>query len=206
MLKYFYCHVIDLPCSAVLGVQHRDSDSFPYRLLQNIECSSSFFTVGPCLSCSFLTFIWNCHILMEQPFWKFTFQKCTGHAEFSCAIRPSDNLGSSYIVPSHLSDPVSPTHTHLWPREWFSPVGGADVVPVPGDADPSLPPWHPEALHGAHGLLCPTDGGESTSLSSAHITPSSITVHSQTDISVKHPSDTAPQNNAVNPRDTHITH
>ena len=31
-------------------------------------------------------------------------------------------------------------------------------------------------------------------------------VHSQTDISVKHPSDTAPQNNAVNPRDTHVTH
>ena len=172
----------------MLGVQHRDSDPFPYRLLQNIECSSSFFTVGPCLSYSFLPFIWNCHILMEQPFWKFTFQKCTGHAEFSRAIWPSDNLGSSYIVPSHLSGPVSPTHTHLWPRKWFSPVGGADVVPVPVDADPSLLPWHPEALHGAHGLLCQlmvvslplfhllilTPGSTHSSLSSRYIYQTSI--------------------------------
>ena len=74
-------------------------------------------------------------------------------------------------MPPIPSDPVflTPTHTQLWPREWFSPVGGADAVPVQPDADPSLPPWHPEALHGAHGLLCPTDGGESTSLSSVHI-------------------------------------
>ena len=142
MLKYFYCHVIDLPCSAVLGVQHRDSDSFPYRLLQNIERSSSFYTIGSCFSYSFLTFISNCYILMEQQFWKFTCWKCTGLPDFSCHIPPSDNLGSSYAVPSHSSDPVSPTptHIHLWSREWYFPVGGADVVPVRGDADPSLPP------------------------------------------------------------------
>ncbi|TKC33327.1 hypothetical protein EI555_004714, partial [Monodon monoceros] len=36
-------------------------------------------------------------------------------------------LGRS-VVPSRPSDPVSPTHTHthLWPREWFARVGGAD--------------------------------------------------------------------------------
>ena len=85
---------------------------FSYRLLQNIECSSSFVTVGPCLSYSFLTFISNCHILMEQPFWKFTFQKCTGCAEFSCAIPPSDNLGSSYVSPV-TSLIKSPQHTPI---------------------------------------------------------------------------------------------
>ena len=32
-----------------------------------------------------------------------------------------------------------PIHTHLWFRDRFAAVGGADMVPAPADADPSLP-------------------------------------------------------------------
>ena len=51
-----------------------------------------------------------------------------------------DTLGSP-VVPSCSSDPdsLTPTHTHLWFRDRFAAVGGADVVPAPADADSSLP-------------------------------------------------------------------
>ena len=70
------------------------------------------------------------------------------------------------------------------------------------------PDFHHDNLKSSVGLVAYSVQlmGVSTPLSHLHISQQAqSTVHSQTDISIKHPSHTAPQNNAFNPRDTHYT-
>ena len=101
----------------------------------------------------------------------------------------------TYSVPPKLA-PVSPMpiHTHLWSRERFAAVGGADMVLALVDADPSLPLWHSEALHGTHGQLCPKDAGEFNPCCQYPLTFNKIDkVHSQTLVSLRQPSDTVPR-------------
>ena len=43
------------------------------------------------------------------------------------------------VLPKRALVSPIPIHTHLWSRDRFAAVGGADVVPAPADADPSLP-------------------------------------------------------------------
>ena len=101
----------------------------------------------------------------------------------------------TYSIPPKLA-PVSlmPIHTHLWSRDRLAAVGGADVVPALVDADPSLPLRHPEALHGTHGPLCPKDAGEFNPCCQYPLPFNAIDkVHSQTLVSLRHPSDTVPR-------------
>ena len=58
-----------------------------------------------------------------------------------CRPLPMRKLLLTPLVPPKraLVSPI-PIHTHLWSRDRFAAVGGADVVPAPADADPSLPP------------------------------------------------------------------
>ena len=43
------------------------------------------------------------------------------------------------VPPKRALVSVTPIHIHLWLRDRFAAVGGADMVPAPADADPSLP-------------------------------------------------------------------
>lgn len=101
----------------------------------------------------------------------------------------------TYSVPPKLAQ-VSPMpiYTHLWSRERFAAAGGADVVLALVDADPSLPQWHSETLHGTHGQLCPKDAGEFNPCCQYPLTFNKIDkVCSQTLVSLRQPSDTVPR-------------
>ena len=145
---------------------------------------------------------------MEQPFWIFTFLKCTGLPDFSCHIPPSENLGSSYPLWSNLLDTPVPTqtHTHLWSGNRFLPLEGQTWFQCRWILTPA---FHHDILKSSVGLVAYSVQLMvlSPPLSHLHISQQAqSTVPSQADISIKHPSDRALQNNALNPRDRHITH
>ena len=145
---------------------------------------------------------------MEQPFWKFTFLHCTGLPDFPCHIPPSDNLGSSYAVPSHPSDlsPWPPHTPNCGPENGSLLLEGHMWFQYRGILTPV---FHHNILKPSMGHMAYSVQMMVVSLPLFHLHIShqaQSTVHSQTNISVKHPSDTAPQINALSPRDTHITH